>query len=869
MSDLPTGTVTFLFTDIEGSTRLQYELGVDRYAEIRGEHHRLLRETCGRHGGVEVDAAGDGLFVAFATASGAAAAAVDAQLALKDLVGVRMGLHSGEPLLTPDGYAGVEVARAARISAVAHGGQIVLSQTTAELIGDHAAGFAVRDLGEHLLKDLDRPQRLFQLAAEGLRDDFPPLRSIRDPRTNLPAQRPELIGREVELRQLAQLLRESDRKLVTLTGPGGSGKTALAVEAAARSADDFADGVFLVRLETVDDPSLVLSAVADVLPVSKQEGVPPEQLVADYLRARSALVVLDNFEYVLDAAPAVSELVAGAERARFLVTSIAPLRVSAEVEFPVHPLALPSPGVDDLDDVADSSAVALFTERARVARPTFTLTAENASAVARVCIALDGLPLALELAAARTRVLSPSALAERVEHPLTLLEGGARDLPDRHRALRATIDWSHALLDEAYQRLFARLSVFSGGATLEAIDAVCRPDDDLALDLVDGLAHLVECSLLETDERSDELRFTLLETIRAYARERLEPSGDGGELHRRHAEYYLGDPALSEEYLVGYDARLVAERLEVDLANVRAALDWAHAERSPHELALAILYQRSPQVFSAEARRVLERALAQDGRQNLRLRGRSLAAAGGISRQLGDPDAARMFFEESVEVYRELEDTTGALAHVLLRLSHAAMDRDDLDEALRIALESEALARVSDDRDLSAYIVGTLGELDLARGDLEEARAHFAEAKELLPDEFLGDEGLALLALLEGRPADAVAQLAGCLRKVDLTDPVQTHVWALVEDLAPALLEAGETSASVRLYAAARTWQTTRGISVGFGFPPRLRTRMFAAVEELAGSPSYEVEAREGGELDLEGAVELGFEAARRVAERP
>ena len=867
---LPTGTVTFLFTDIEGSTRLQYELGVERYAEIRAEHHRRLRAACAEHGGVEVDTAGDGIFVAFPTASGAVAAAVGAQLTLQDVVGVRMGLHSGEPLLTADGYAGVEVARAARISAVAHGGQIVLSQTTAELIGDHVAGFALRDLGEQVLKDLKHAQRVFQLVADGLRDDFPPLRSIRDSRTSLPAQRPELIGREDELHQLAELLRDSDRRLVALTGPGGSGKTALAIEVAARLADEFEDGVFLVRLETVDDPSLVLSAVADVLPVQRVQGVPPERLAADYLRESSALVVLDNFEYVLDAAPAVSELAAGSVRARFLVTSVAALRVSAEIEVPVHPLALPSAVADDLDVVARSSAVALFTERARAARPTFALTAENASAVARVCIALDGLPLALELAAARTRVLSPRSLLERVERPLALLEGGARDLPDRHRTLRTTIDWSHELLDGAHQRLFARLSVFSGGATLEAIDAVCRPGDDLDLDLVDALAHLVDCSLVETDERGDELRFTLLETIRAYARERLESSGNAGELQRRHAEYYLGDPAQSEEYLVGYDARVVADRLEVDLANVRAALEWAHAERSPHELALAILYQRSPQVFSAEARRVLERALAQDGGQNPRLRARALSAVGGISRQLGDPDAASMFFEESVEIYRELEDTTGALAHVLLRLSHAAMDRDDLDEALRLALESETVACVSGDRDVNrAYILGTLGELNLARGELEEARAHFAESKALLPDQYLGDEGLALHALLEGRPADAVAQLAGCLREVDLTDPVQTHTWALVEDLAPALLEAGEPSTSVRLYAAAQTWQTARGISIGFGFPPRLRTRMFAAVEELAASPEYVAETHEGCELDLEGAVELGLAAAERVTERP
>ncbi len=869
MTTLPTGTVTFLFTDIEGSTRLQYELGVNRYADVRGEHYRLLREACSQYDGVEVDAAGDGLFVAFPTASGAAAAAGNAQRALRDLVGVRMGLHSGEPLLTPDGYAGVEVARAARISAVAHGGQIVLSQTTAELVGDNVAGLSLRDLGEHVLKDLNRPQKLFQLVGDGLRDDFPPLRSVSDRRTNLPARRPELIGREDELRRLAALLGESDRRLVTLTGPGGSGKTALAIEAAARGADDFEDGVFLVRLETVDDPSLVVSAIADVLPAPRREGVPPEQLAADYLRSRSALVVLDNFEYVLDAAPTLAELAAGSERARFLITSIAPLRVSAEVEFPVHPLALPSPVVDDVDDLADSSAVKLFTDRARLARPTFALTAENANAVARVCIALDGLPLALELAAARTRVLSPGALVERVERPLALLEGGARDLPDRHRTLRTTIDWSHDLLDAAHQVLFARMSVFSGGATLDAVEAVCRPNEDLALDLVDGLAHLVECSLLKTDEHGDELRFVMLETIRAYAGERLELSGEAGQLHRYHALHYLGDPGLSEVFLVGAGARAVLDRLEPDLGNVRAALEWAHAEKSSLELALAMLYQRSPRVFPADARRVLEQALEQDDGRSARLRARAHAAAGAHAGSQDDAEAAGRHFEESVRLYRQIEDTSGALAQVLLRLSEAAADRDDLDESVRLAQESDAVALVSDNVELNrALVLVQLGIVALERGDFDEARAHLEGAKALMPssvfpsDVFV-DEALACLAVLDGRPGDAVAELGRLIRELDLGDPDQRLAWLLVEDMVSALLEVGDADTSIRLYAAARAWHGPRGTR--YGAPPRLRARMFAAVEKVAASPGYEVQTEEGQKLDLDGAIALALAAAERM----
>src|SRR5262249_14937705 len=306
--------------------------------------------------------------------------------------------------------------------------------------------------------------------------------------------------------------------------------------------EEFPDGVFLVRLENIDDPALVMGALADALPDQKVEGLAPELLVADFLRDRRALVVLDNFEYVLDAAPAVAELLHRARDARFLVTSVAPLRGSGELELPLEPLRLPERGAA-LEAIAESPAVALFAERARAARPGFALSGDNADAVAQVCVALDGLPLALELAAARTRVLTPTALVERVERPLALLEGGVRDAPDRHRTLRATIDWSHELLDEPEQRLFARLSVFSGGATLEAIDAICRPAADLGLDVVDGLARLVECSLLKTEERGDELRFVLLETLREYARERLEASGEAALLHQRHAEFFLGDPA--------------------------------------------------------------------------------------------------------------------------------------------------------------------------------------------------------------------------------------------------------------------------------------------------------------------------------------
>ena len=873
MKDLPTGTVTFLFTDIEGSTRLQYEVGVERYAEVRAQHHRVLRDACARHGGVEVDAAGDGLFVAFPTASGGVAAAIDAQLVLRGLVGVRMGLHSGEPHLTPEGYAGIDIANAARIAAVAHGGQILLSQTTANLIGDPPEGVSVRGLGEHALKDLPGPQRLYQIVADGLAFEFPPLKSLASVATNLPAQRLELVGRDGELRELDELLR-SDRRLITLTGPGGTGKTSLALEAAARVLDEFPDGVFLVRLETIMDPALVMSALADVLPEPTVEGAAPEEVVLDFLRDRRALVVLDNFEYVLDAAPAVVDLLARAPDTRFLVTSVAPLRVTGELEFPLEPLRLPERGAS-LEVIAESPAVLLFAERARAARPGFALTGDNADAVAQVCVALDGLPLALELAAARTRVLSPTALLERVERPLAFLEGGARDAPDRHRTLRATINWSYELLDESLQRLFARLSVFTGGATLDAIDAICQPAADLELDVVDGLARLVECSLLKTEERGDELRFVLLETLRDYAREQLESSGEADELHRRHAVFFLGDPVRAE-VITREGLTVLAARIEAEFDNVRAALEWARETRSPLELPLAITYQRSVRVLPREGRQVLASALEHDDGTSPRLRARALAALGGLANHQGYPQEAQHALEESARLYRELDDTTGTLVVVLVYLSGALSDQGDLDAAERILREAEAVARRSDDPAFHRHgILADLALIAIARDQLDEAQALLAESDELasasdLPRAWFLEPTWVCLEIVDGRGADAVARVASVLslRPTDFAGRNQRVGWMYVGFLAAALHAAGSADAAVRLHAASARWHAQRDSSPWASVGQTLYARLYGDLDAALASPEFEGVVLEGRELDLEAAIELGLAAATLVAER-
>src|SRR5215211_1822154 len=433
--ELPTGTVTFLFSDIEGSTKLLEELG-EGYADALERHRRVLREAFGHHAGVEVDTQGDAFFAAFERASDALAAAEEAQRDLE--LPVRIGIHTGEPQLTDGGgYVGIDVHRAARICAAAHGRQVVLSERAASLLDGHGD---LTDLGLHRLKDLGEPVKLLQLGEK----EFPPLRSLNA--TNLPAQPGPLVGRERELSELRGLVRDGSR-LVTLTGAGGSGKTRLGLQAAAEAVDDFSDGVFWTPIAAVTDPQLVLPTVAQALGAK----VP----LAEYVDEKRMLVLLDNLEQVLEAAPALSELLERCPNLHLLCTSRALLRIAGEREYPVEPLP-------------EEDAVALFRERAA--------TAEPIEAVHEICRRLDGLPLAVELAAARTRLLPPSELLERLERALPILTGGRRDAPERQRTLRATIEWSYDLLGDEEQQLFRRLAVFAGSFTVEAAEAVCHAD---------------------------------------------------------------------------------------------------------------------------------------------------------------------------------------------------------------------------------------------------------------------------------------------------------------------------------------------------------------------------------------------------------
>jgi predicted ATPase/class 3 adenylate cyclase len=504
----PTGTLTFLFTDIEGSTKL-WEHHPEAMQLALARHDGILRDATEQHDGYVFKTVGDAFCCAFRTAPDALKAALEIQRRLlseewevSSPLRVRMALHTGAAEERDGDYFGPPVNRVARLLPAAYGGQVLLSLPAQELVRDQLpTGTTLRDLGEHRLKDLFRPERVFQLVSPDLRSEFPPLRTLDAYRNNLPLQPTPLVGREKEVAQVCDLLRGGETRLLTLTGPGGIGKTRLALQAAADLLEDFTDGVYFVALATLTEAELFFSAVAETLGVKETAEQPLDESLKDYLSERRLLLLLDNLEQVLGAAPAVSELLSAAAGLKVLVTSRTPLRLYGEKEYAVPPLSVPDVRhLPDLKALSQYEAVRLFIERAKSAKVDFEVTDENAPAVAEICVRLDGLPLAIELAAARIKMLPPKAMLQRLSSRLKLLTGGARDLPARQRTLRATIEWSFALLDEGEQLLFACLAVFSGGRTLEAIEAICDAGGDLPMDAFEGISSLVDKSLLRQEE---------------------------------------------------------------------------------------------------------------------------------------------------------------------------------------------------------------------------------------------------------------------------------------------------------------------------------------------------------------------------------
>jgi predicted ATPase/class 3 adenylate cyclase len=695
----PTGTVTFLFTDIEGSTR-RWDEQPDAMQQALRRHDAILREAIEAHDGHVFKTMGDAFHAAFARATDAAAAAVASQRALtiepwgEACPGdVRMALHTGTADERDGDYFGPSLNRVARLLEVSHGGQILFSAATQELLrGPMPEGVELRDLGVHRLRDLAEPEQVYQAAISDLPADFPPLRTEQSRTTNLPASLTSFVGRERELDEVARLLETA--RLVTLTGPGGTGKTRLAIAVAHRVRDAFPDGVWFVDLAPVGEIALVTSAIAQALGVRQRQGQTLADSLVAYLRERRLLMLLDNFEQVVEAAPLVRDLLVACAGIEVLVTSRVVLRLTSEHEYPVPPL--PVPDIGALDTALPTiPSVALFVDRARQARPDFVLTVGNAGAVAEVCARLDGLPLAIELAAARIRLLSPEDIRTRLERRLTLLIGGARDLPARQRTLRDAIAWSYDLLRPAERRLFRWLAVFAGGWTMEAAEAVCAAEGAQDTDVLDGLDALVTSSLIQRrNGRDGGSRLTMLETIREFALDRLVIAGEHRDLQQRHATFFLDLVESVEPHLRGADQVAWLDLLEVEHDNVRAALTWALAE-GERGLTLrscaALWWFWNMRGHWTEGCRWLALALEQPGAETGPRYAEALRGSGMLAWLQGDQVRAATALEASMRQFRAAGDLVGTAEAV--HDFGVATDIDEVEEKRRYLADSAALFR--------------------------------------------------------------------------------------------------------------------------------------------------------------------------------
>jgi predicted ATPase/class 3 adenylate cyclase len=901
MAEAPSGTVSLLFTDIEGSTKLLQRSG-ERYAELLADHRSLLRAAFDSHNGYEIDTEGDAFFVVFRSAKDAAAAAAAGQRALAEHswpdgneVRVRMGLHTGEPHLVDRAYVGLDVHRAARVMGAGHGGQVLLSQSTRNQLDDD---LPLLDLGEHRLKDLLQPEHLFQLLIEGLPSEFPALKTLGNRPTNLPMQPNPLIGRDSEVRTVTELLRADDVRLLTLTGPGGTGKTRLALQVGAELLDLFRSGVFFVSLAPIVDEDLLIPSVAQVLAVREVPGEDIGETLRAYLTGKEMLLVLDNLEHIMGAVTSVAALLSSVPELRILVTSRERLHIAAEHVYEVPPLTLAESAHQDPAALLESGAIALFTARAQAASPSFDLTEENAADVFAICRQLEGLPLALELAAARVAVLSPQALLSRLGERLPLLTGGPRDAAQRHQTLRNTLEWSHDLLAELEQIVFCRLAVFVDGCRLDAAESVGRPPSgDVAT--LDVLQSLIDKSLLR--QRSDpdgERRFWMLETVREYAGSRMQARGEAEMLARRHAEHFLELAEQAEPYLWAQQTQPWLQRLAVEQANFRAALERSlSAQDATFALRLAGALYPFWEIRGqhGEARAWLSRGLALNGVVSAEWRAKALIGAGratawefdwpvaielleeaadlsrrlddaeGVGRCLGFIGHARLFtgdsagaaavLNEGLDLARRTGDE-GSVARALNNAAAAALEELDFDRAREMYEEVGRIAR-ADDRKLNLAMsaiqlgyVDTLGaEYGRAANHLEDGVRLFAEIGETtwtpLAQRYIG-----LLALLTGKIEEAECVLRSSLRD----GREQAPAWQLVywvEGLAAVAAVNGE---SVR---ASTLWGATDGLWQRFRLAILEESRQLRErfKEEISRSNSHQEAWAEGHAMTLDQAI--------------
>ncbi|HET9680408.1 MAG TPA: hypothetical protein VFP19_00095 [Candidatus Limnocylindrales bacterium] len=904
------GVRTFLFSDIEGSTRLEQEVGTARYADLRERHRALLRAAFASYGGMEQGTEGDSFFVVFASARSGVLAAVDGQRALAGepwpdgvSVRVRMGLHAGEATLAGGSLVGLDINRAARIAAAANGGQVVVSDAIRGLVaGSLPADVTLRPLGSHRLKDLREPQALAQVVADGLPETFPPLRSLDARPNNLPTQLTSFVGREAELAAAGRLLAEN--RLVTLTGPGGTGKTRLSLQAAANAADAYPDGVFFVALETVREPALVAPRITSAIGLVESNR-PALDLLRDWLAERTVLLVLDNLEQVIGVGPILTDLLRSAPRLSILATSRAPLRVSGEHEYQVPGLPTPPDPTDlsamdrvrlgatnaavDPQVLSTYEAVRLFIARATAVRPGFEVTNDNAPAVAAITARLHGMPLPIELAAARVKFLSPDAILGRLEDQLALLAAGSRDLPERQQTLRGAIAWSYDLLDEPCRRLLDRLSAFRGAFELEAAEAVCGPAGELGQEVLDGLASLADQSLLRSLEVDGEPRFEMLETIREFAAEMLAARGEQAEIQRRHAAWCLDLAQRAAQELSGSDQRQWLERLELAHDNIRAVLDRATDDG---DAAIAIglafaswrFWQKRGHLF--EARRRLDRMAGMEwSRRDPVLRARLMEALGGVAWWQGDIRAMRPAYEEAVALWRTIGDRA-ELANALYNYSFVFSVPEDLSQQRGVDTDPDGIGQRALDEALALYrelgdergeanVLWGLGNKGYFGNQVELGAERFAQALEKfrrVGDRTMEAWSLHMLGGAQirlGRLDEGADNLTHALRHFhDAGDAAGLTL--VFDDLSSLALARDDPERAARLWGAARNLTNATGAGLA-GFVDgwieqevRPNVRKALAPEVLAEL------AREGAAMPIDDAVAYALgEPAGAPAEPP
>jgi predicted ATPase/class 3 adenylate cyclase len=873
MPNLPSGTVTFLFTDIEGSTALWER---DRLA-MAGAVERsvaILHAEIEAHGGVLFKTVGDAVQAAFPTAPGATAAAIAAQRALQaepwsDLpapLHVRMALHSGEAIPRDRDYLAAPLNRLARLLAAGHGTQILLTEVVERLVaGVLPVDVSLRPLGAHRLRDLHESEEVFQVVAPGLPNQFPPLQSLPRHPTNLSAPPTTLIGREVEVAAILSML-EKGARLVTLTGPGGTGKTRLALEIGADALERYSDGVFFVDLSALTDPALVAPTIAGTLGVREVVGQPLLQTLSQFLAEKLLLLVLDNCEQVLAAAPDVATLLAASPALAILATSRASLHIRGEHEFPLLPL--PVPAVDRLpriEELAQVPAVALFVDLASASQPDFELTSENAIAVAGICRRLDGLPLAIELAAARVKVLPPAALLTRLEQRLPLLTGGGRDLPARQRTMRDALAWSYDLLSPEEQALFRRLAVFAGGFTLDAAEAVA--DAEAEGNVLDGVVALIEQSLLRSiPGLNDEPRYQMLETVREYGLSRLAAAGEEDEARARHARHFLRfvERRVRRIQLLMDLESITGIASEQD--NVRLALAWFddHDEIDALLTLSSLLYGLwFGHGHYREGLQWLERALEQSSQTATAARVRALVVAGMLAVNHGDYARAATFIPEGMALAGELGDPLliGQFLTIAGFLAYRQGEHESAEELLkdgyaRLSQLGDTMPAAIADSGLALLIQGSMAllleQFERAARSLEASLERFQQASNHWG---IGEAQAALGAVdyCTGNHGRAVAHYAASLERArTLRYPL------LVSSSLHGL--AGVAAGCSQFVAGARLLGAAEGLTASLGAPqyPRdqpVRVRTLAALTAAMEEEQLAAAREAGRTLTLETAM--------------